>query len=135
MTPDAGGTGETGVDGWRTGTGDGDDGTSADGPGDEADRPTVRSSDASTDPASHPPAAVESKVGEGLGWRGWVLVGWLAVAMVVVPWALVFLPQLQGVVESVGLGLRDAYLVLPMVPALGLGILAVWAAVRSRQSD
>jgi len=72
---------------------------------------------------------------EGLGWRGWVLVGGLIVAMVVVPWTLVFLPEMQGFVESLGLGLRDAYLVLPMIPAVGLGILAVWAAVASRRPD
>jgi len=116
MTPD---TGETGTEGWRTGTGE--DGAPETG-------------DPATGSGSSAPAAVESRAGEGLGWRGWILVGWLVVAMVVVPWSLVFLPEFQGVVESIGLGLRDAYLVLPMVPALGLGALAVWAAVRSRQS-
>jgi hypothetical protein len=100
----------------------------------------VESADSSVEPASgdksaSAPTAVESKAGEGLGWRGWVLVGGLVVAMVLVPWALVFLPAIQGFVESIGLGLRDAYLVLPMLPALGLGLLAVWAAIRSRQSD
>jgi len=138
-----------------TGTDD-DTGTSGDTAGefpsigvttDEATAPSegvggdvVESTDSSVEPASSDtsasaPTAVESQAGEGLGWRGWVLVGGLVVAMVLVPWALVFLPAIQGFVESIGLGLRDAYLVLPMLPALGLGLLAVWAAIRSRQSD
>lgn len=64
------------------------------------------------------------------GWRGWVLVAWLVVSFLVVPGALYFLPRAQGFVSSLGLALRDAYLVLPLVPALALGALAVWATTR-----
>jgi hypothetical protein len=64
-----------------------------------------------------------------------VLVGALVVSLVVIPWAIVLLPSARGVLGSLGLGLRDAYLVLPMVPALGLGLLAVWAAVASRRAS
>lgn len=67
------------------------------------------------------------------GWQGWVLVGGLVVALIVVPWSLVALPTAQGFVESLGLGLRDAYLVLPLVPAFGLGALGVWAALSARR--
>ena len=66
------------------------------------------------------------------GWRGWVLVGVIAVAFLVVPALILFLPQARDVVASLGLTLRDAYLVLPLVPAFLLGATAVWAAVRSR---
>jgi hypothetical protein len=45
---------------------------------------------------------------------------------------LLVLPAVQGAVKSLGLTLRDAYLVLPLVPAFALGAVAVWAAVRSR---
>jgi hypothetical protein len=65
-------------------------------------------------------------------WRGWVLVGFVVVAFLVVPTAILFLPQAADVIESLGLTLRDAYLVLPLVPAFILGAAAVWAAVRSR---
>lgn len=82
-----------------------------------------------TDPAE----AAEEASADGLGWQGWVLVGGLIVAMVLVPWAIVFLPEIQSALGSVGLGLRDAYLVLPMIPAVGLGALAVWAAVAYRR--
>jgi len=68
-----------------------------------------------------------------LGWRGWVLVGALVVSFLVVPWAIILLPRAQGFLGSVGLGWRDAYLVLPLIPALGLGVLAVWAAVAARR--
>lgn len=86
-------------------------------------------------PRVTPRDATGEEPGDSLGWRGWVLVGATVVSFLVVPWAIVFLPGAQGFLASLGLGLRDAYLFLPMVPAVGLGILAVWAAVASRQTD
>lgn len=64
------------------------------------------------------------------GWRGWVLVGMLFVALVVVPVLLYFVPRAQGLAASLGLGYRDAFLVLPLLPALVLAALAVWATTR-----
>jgi hypothetical protein len=64
------------------------------------------------------------------GWRGWVLVGMLFVALVAVPVLLYFVPRAQGLTASLGLGYRDAFLVLPLVPALVLAALAVWATTR-----
>lgn len=63
-------------------------------------------------------------------WRGWVLVGMLFVAFVFVPVLLYFVPRAQWLASSLGLGYRDAFLVLPLVPALLLGALAVWATTR-----
>lgn len=65
-------------------------------------------------------------------WRGWVLVGVVVFAFIVVPGALYALPAAQSAVASVGLSLRDTYLVLPLLPAFLLGAVAVWSAVRSR---
>lgn len=97
--------------------------------------------DADTD-AERPPVGIDAATGSDdtdrppadreFGWQGWVLVGALVVSLVVVPWSLVMLPEVQGFVESLGLGLRDAYLVLPLVPAFGLGALGVWAALSAR---
>jgi hypothetical protein len=80
-------------------------------------------------PADRPHQAPPS---ETFDWRGWVLVGVVVVAFLVVPPAILFLPQAQTLVASLGLTLRDAYLVLPLVPAFLLGATAVWAALRSR---
>ncbi|WP_254820990.1 hypothetical protein [Haloglomus halophilum] len=63
-------------------------------------------------------------------WRGWVLVVAILFAFVVIPVALYFLPRAQGFVASLGLSLRDAFLVLPLLPAIVLGALAVWATTR-----
>jgi len=63
-----------------------------------------------------------------------VLVVVVVVAFLVVPTAILFLPQARGSIASLGLTLRDAYLVLPLVPAFLLGATAVWAAVRSRST-
>ena len=97
------------------------------------DSPESGVSPADPDGAADPDGTASTAGGDGLGWQGWVLVGGLIVAMVLVPWAIVFLPEIQGALGSLGLGLRDAYLVLPMIPAVGLGALAVWAAVAYRR--
>ncbi len=68
----------------------------------------------------------------GFDWRGWLLVGVILFCFLVVPATILFLPQAQGFIASLGLTLRDAYLVLPLIPAFLLGAVAVWAAVRSR---
>jgi len=76
-------------------------------------------------PRQAPPA-------DRFGWRGWLLVGAVLVAFVVVPVAILFLPAAKGLIRAAGLTLRDAYLVLPLVPALALASMAVWAALASR---
>lgn len=105
-----------------------------DGSGDGALR-TERESDGDEEegyvhrPSGEPPAPGERE----FDWRGWALVATVAVAFLVAPGALLYLPQAQGVVSSLGLTLRDAYLVIPLVPAFLLGAVAVWSALRSRQ--
>lgn len=81
-------------------------------------------------PSGEPPATGGGE--REFDWRGWVLVGTIVVAFLVIPAALIALPTAQSFVESLGLSLRDAYLVLPLVPAFALGAVAVWSAVRSR---
>jgi hypothetical protein len=108
-----------------------------------ADGTASPSADAGDHPSGSPesetpsadPARTAEEESEGLGWQGWVLVGGLIVAMVLVPWAIVFLPEIRGALGSLGLGLRDAYLVLPMIPAVGLGALAIWAAIAHRRRE
>lgn len=65
-------------------------------------------------------------------WRGWTLVATVIFAFLVVPGALLGLPAAQSLVASLGLTLRDAYLVLPLVPAFLLGGVAVWSAIKAR---
>lgn len=69
---------------------------------------------------------------EEINWRGWLLVGLVFVCFLVVPAAVLYLPAIQGVIESLGLSMRQAYLALPMIPAIVLGVTAVWAAVRTQ---
>lgn len=74
----------------------------------------------------------DESAGGDFGWQGWVLVCVVVVAFFVVPAAILYLPRAQGFIASLGLTVRDAYLVLPLLPAFLLGATAVWAAVRSR---
>ena len=67
------------------------------------------------------------------GLRGWGLVLALIVALIVIPWTIISLPAAQDLLETLPLGWRDAYLVLPFVPAVGLGALGVWTAVANRR--
>lgn len=81
-------------------------------------------------PSGEPPRQAETS--DDFGWRGWVLVGMVVVAFLVVPGAILALPAAQGVVASLGLTLRAAYLTLPLVPAFLLAAIAVWSALRAR---
>jgi hypothetical protein len=96
------------------------------GPDDDEDDGTYVHQPRSAQPTQANPADGE------FGWHGWLLVGVIIFAFLVVPAALLYLPEAQSLVRSIGLTLRDAYLVLPLVPAFLLGGVAVWAAVKSR---
>ncbi len=60
-------------------------------------------------------------------YRGWTLVVALLISLVAIP-AVIYLYPRVG--PSFGLTFYDTYLALPMVPAVVLGILAVWATTR-----
>ena len=77
-------------------------------------------------PRYHPPPQ------ERFDWRGWTLVAVVVVSFLVVPAAILYLPHVQGLVAAVGLSWYQAYIVLPMIPAILLGATAIWAAVGSR---
>jgi uncharacterized membrane protein len=75
------------------------------------------------------------RTGDRMAWRGWVLVAAIVTAFLVLPAMVVALPAARAGIESLGLTLRDAYLVVPLVPALGLGVVAVWSALRARARE
>jgi hypothetical protein len=64
-----------------------------------------------------------------LGWVGWVLVAAVVVAVLVIPGAIYLWPA-GGTV--LGTHYRTAMLVLPMVPAVLLGVVAVWSMKNRR---
>jgi hypothetical protein len=61
---------------------------------------------------------------EGLGRRGWVLVGVVVVSTLVVPGIIYLRPATPG---TAGLPFLASMLALPMVPALLLGAAALWS--------
>lgn len=69
------------------------------------------------------PEAVDREFGR----RGWVLVGAVVVAFLVIPSILLAYPHVG---PMFGLGFWVTYLVLPLVPAVLLGALAVWVTTR-----
>lgn len=64
---------------------------------------------------------------EQFGRRGWVLVGVLVVSMLVVPGIIYLYPAGPG---NLGVPFLAAMLALPMLPALLLGVTAVWSLKR-----
>lgn len=89
-----------------------DDGT---GGGPSGDLPSA-DGDAATDAGG--------RAADGFGTRGWVLVGAVVLATVVVPGTIYALPALPA---DAGLPFLVAMLVLPLVPAVLLGAAAVWS--------
>ena len=65
----------------------------------------------------HPEAADRE-----FNWRGWVLVGVVVFAFVIAPMTILLWPP--------DVGFRFGYLVLPMLPAILLGLVGVWATTR-----
>jgi hypothetical protein len=96
-----------------------DEATAADQRADAADRPAGRSE---PEPA-------------GFGTRGWFLVAVVVLSVLVVPGAVYLFPALPA---DAGLPFVAAMLVLPMLPAVLLGLTAVWsmtAAAGDREKD
>ena len=95
--------------------------------GDVDDGPGGRRSDADDelDPGADDfdPAAPVERGREEWDWRGWVLVGVIALCFLVIPATILYLPPVRPY--------KFAYLVLPMIPAILLGATAVWSAQRS----
>ena len=61
---------------------------------------------------------------EGLGRSGWILVAAVVVAVLVIPGMVYLWPAGSRVL---GATYRTAMLALPMIPALILGLIAVWS--------
>lgn len=69
---------------------------------------------------------------EDLGRTGWLIVGVVLLAFLVVPGVIYLAPVVVG---TFGLSFFATYLVLPLVPAIALGSLAVWLAARAGTRD
>jgi len=101
----------------------------ASGDGPDADAPT-----ASDDGPDRTTAAyLQGEGGGEADWRARLLVVATFVAFLVVPGVILVLPAARPAIAAFGLTYRDAYLVLPLVPALVLAGLAVWAGVANRR--
>jgi len=104
----------------------GESAPAADGPDDKPQRPEGGVVGEQTGRPSQVEAAEE------LDWRGWLLVVAVVLSFLVVPVFVLFIPQMSDLIASFGFSARQAYLVFPMLPALGLGVISVWAAVRTQ---
>ena len=76
--------------------------------------------------------AAESTDSDGLGRQGWVLVGVVVLCFLVVPGIIYVRPAMPA---DAGLSFIVAMLVLPMLPALLLGLTAVWSMTAGVSED
>ena len=83
--------------------------------------------DPERDPTADAQGAHPEATTREFDWRGWTLVAAVVVAFLVVPGIIYLYPRVG---TTFGLSFWDAYLALPMIPALILGLLAVWATTR-----
>ena len=72
------------------------------------------------------PESIETP--ETIDRRGWLLVAAVVVSFVVMPLVVYFIPELHWFIAALGLSQRQAYILFPMLPALVLGLVAVWAS-------
>lgn len=70
--------------------------------------------------------------GEGLGRAGWVLVAVVVVAFLVIPGVIYLRPTAPA---ELGFGFLASMLVLPFLPALLLGVTAVWSLAVGRGGE
>jgi len=83
----------------------------------------VRQSDAPDSTARQPDVSEESD-GEGFDRRGWLLVAGVVVCFLIVPGLIYLRPAITA---AAGLPFFATFLLLPLVPAVVLGLLAVWS--------
>lgn len=69
---------------------------------------------------------------DGLGRRGWILVGVVVFAFLVVPGIIYLRPATPG---EAGLPFIAAMLVLPLLPAFVLGLTAVWSMTGAERTE
>lgn len=90
-------------------------------------------SDDSDERYVHRPTASSPESEREFGWQGWMLVGALVISFLVVPWALILISSAREAIAAVGLPWRETFLIVPLIPALGLGVLGVWTALAARR--
>ncbi|GAB3417789.1 hypothetical protein GCM10027435_16910 [Haloparvum alkalitolerans] len=80
--------------------------------------------DAGRDAGVAAPTATDGPEADGFGRAGWVLTATLLVCVLVIPGIIYVYPYVLG---SFGLTFFGTYLALPLVPAVLLGLVAVWS--------
>jgi hypothetical protein len=63
--------------------------------------------------------------------QGWLLVGLVVLSFLVIPLFVLYIPEAHWLIGRLGVSQRQAYIVFPMLPAILLGLTAVWATVRA----
>ena len=85
-----------------------------------------------TDPQNGGDVSENSADTGGLsGLTGWLVVAVLFVAGIVAPTLLYWAGQ-TGDLQALGLGFKNTYLAVPMVPAILLGAIGLWTALKHR---
>jgi len=109
---------ETSRSGESTEPTDAADATEADGYVHQPDEITDNETDTSTEPYTG------KADGEGFGAQGWILVAAVVVCFLVIPGFIYLFPAAPA---QLGWTFFATFLVLPLIPAVLLGVIAVWS--------
>ena len=66
------------------------------------------------------------------GLAGWLVVAVLILSGIVAPLLLYWAGQ-TGDLQALGLGFKNTYLAIPMLPAILLGAIGIWTALKHRR--
>ncbi|ELZ56748.1 MULTISPECIES: hypothetical protein [Halorubrum] len=108
--------------------------TEGDGGTDDAGPHSVRDGDApdrGDGPRDETPSA-DDPTADGFGRKGWALTAVLFTCVLVIPGIIYAYPYAAG---AFGLTFFATYLALPLVPALLLGVVAVWSMTAATADD
>lgn len=71
---------------------------------------------------------------EEFDWSGWIVVLVVFLSFLVIPAFILYLPEAHWLLTMIGFSWRQAYVAFPMIPAILLGITAIWSALRSHSN-
>ena len=94
------------------------------GGGDGAGEPAAGATDSGADGPGDPTADADEPAADGFGRKGWALTAAIFTCALVIPGIIYAYPYVAG---WFGLPFFATYLALPLVPALLLGLVAVWS--------
>jgi hypothetical protein len=89
------------------------------------------------EPSENPPGSAQTgrpeqlETPDRIDRSGWLLVALVVLCFLVIPLFVLYIPEAHWLIGRLGFSQRQAYIVFPMLPAVLLGLTAVWVTIRA----